>query len=119
MERTMVFRPALAVALCLFSMTVSSKVLLELDGSWEFRFEEGRSIAEVANPDFVATDTMTVPSCFDTLPRYLRKRGTALYRRSFVLEGPVLTVYGLVPFISVSTIHKSYVLAWTRFWWAK
>ncbi len=89
MERTMVLRTALAVTLCLLNRTAASKVLLELDGSWEFRFEEGRSIAEVAKPGFVATDTMTVPSCFDTLPRYLRKRGTALYRRSFVLDGPV------------------------------
>ena len=40
-------------------------------------------------PEFTATELMTVPCCFDTLPRYLRKRGTALYRRTFTLKKPV------------------------------
>ena len=88
-KRKMVFRAAFAVAICLFSMAASSEVLLDLNGSWEFRLEEGRSIAEVARPDFTSTELMTVPCCFDALPRYLRKRGTALYRRTFTLKEQV------------------------------
>ena len=53
---------------------------------WDFRFEEGKSIEEVADPAFVATDRMSVPGCFDTMPKWLCKRGTALYRRTFTLD---------------------------------
>ena len=76
-------------AICLSTCMVYAGVLVDLNGSWEFRFEEGKSIAEVAKPDFAATEKMSVPACFDTMPRYLRKRGTALYRRSFTLKAPV------------------------------
>lgn len=60
-----------------------------LNGSWAFRFEEGKSIEEVADPRFTATDSMVVPGCWDVLPQWLLKRGTALYRRSFTLPAPV------------------------------
>ena len=62
---------------------------LSLSGSWSFRFEEGKSIEDVADPSFAATDTMVVPGCFDLLPRWYLKRGTALYRRTFTLEQAV------------------------------
>ena len=62
---------------------------LDLSGSWRFRFEEGKSIEEVADPSFVATDTMVVPGCWDVLPQWYLKRGTGLYRRTFTLERPV------------------------------
>ena len=62
---------------------------LSLNGSWEFRFEEGKSLEEVANPAFEATDTMVVPACYDTFPKWFLKRGTGLYRRTFTLTQPV------------------------------
>ena len=62
---------------------------IDLNGSWRFRFEEGKSIEEVAKPDFAADDVMAVPACFDMTPKYLCKRGTALYRRTFALAKPV------------------------------
>ncbi len=62
---------------------------LPLNGSWEFRFEEGKSIEEVANPAFRATDVMTVPGCWDLMPAWYLRRGTALYRRAFSLDRPV------------------------------
>ena len=72
---------------------------LSLNGVWAFRFEEGKSIEDVADPAFVATDRMTVPGCFDIMPQWYLKRGTALYRRSFTLAEPVpnawLTVEGM------------------------
>ena len=62
---------------------------INLNGSWQFRFEEGKSIEEVADPGFVATDGIAVPGCFDMLPKWLCKRGTGLYRRTFTLEKDV------------------------------
>ena len=67
----------------------SSSPVINLDGSWAFRFEEGKSIEESPGCDFVPTDTMTVPGCYDTMPRWFLKRGTGLYRRSFILDRPV------------------------------
>lgn len=62
---------------------------MDLNGSWEFRFEEGKSIAEVADPSFKATDGISVPGCYDMMPKWLCKRGTGLYRRTFTLDAPV------------------------------
>ncbi|MBO5940324.1 MAG: hypothetical protein J6R18_03900 [Kiritimatiellae bacterium] len=62
---------------------------LSLNGSWEFRFEEGKSIAEVANPAFKSTDIMSVPGCYDMMPKWLCKRGTGLYRKTFILDEAV------------------------------
>lgn len=84
------FNVALPIMACLFCTRVSAEILSDLNGSWEFHFEENRSIKEVADPGFTSTGLMTVPCCFDTLPRFHRKRGTALYRRSFILKEAVL-----------------------------
>lgn len=62
---------------------------IDLNGCWEFRFEEGKSIAEVADPSFKATDRVSVPGCYDMMPQWLCKRGTGLYRRTFTLDAPV------------------------------
>ena len=59
---------------------------LDLNGTWEFRFDEGRPITEVAGPAFEPTGRMVVPGCFDALPDTFMKRGTAMYRRTFTLE---------------------------------
>ena len=63
--------------------------MIDLNGFWDFRFEEGKSIEEVADPAFAATDRMSVPGCFDMMPKWLCKRGTALYRRTFALDRAV------------------------------
>ena len=72
---------------------------LSLDGSWSFRFEEGKPIEEAAKGDFVATDSIPVPACYDMMPKWYMKRGTGLYRRSFTLAQPmkdaVLVVDGM------------------------
>ena len=62
---------------------------VSLNGSWEFRFEEGRSFRDAADPAFAATDTIAVPGCYDMLPKWLCKRGSGLYRRVFRLESAV------------------------------
>ena len=72
---------------------------LSLNGSWVFRFEEDKTIEDVADPHFEATGTMVVPGCFDMMPQWYMKRGTGLYRRTFTLDAPmshaVLVVDGM------------------------
>ena len=73
--------------------------VLSLNGSWEFRFEEDKSLETAATADFSATDSMVVPGCFDVMPKWYLKHGTGLYRRSFTLAEPmkdaVLVVDGM------------------------
>ena len=72
---------------------------LSLDGSWGFRFEEGKPLEEAAKSDFAATDSIPVPACYDMMPKWYMKRGTGLYRRVFMLAKPmkdaVLVVDGM------------------------
>ena len=72
---------------------------LSLDGSWEFRFEEGKALESAAAVDFAATDVIPVPACYDMMPKWYMKRGTGLYRRTFDLAAPmkdaVLVVDGM------------------------
>ena len=77
----------------------SARQTLDLNGVWQFRFEENKPLEAVANPDFETTDPISVPCCFDMLPKWEKKRGTGLYRRTFTLPGDVpnafLTVDGM------------------------
>ena len=72
---------------------------LSLDGSWNFRFEEGMPLEEAAQAGFEATDVVPVPACYDMMPKWYMKRGTGLYRRTFDLAEPmkdaVLVVDGM------------------------
>ena len=82
-----------------FKRIISSAVLalcaatcfgnIDLNGTWEFRFEENRAAADVADPAFTATDRIAVPGCYDMMPKWLCKRGTGLYRRTFTLDRAV------------------------------
>lgn len=71
---------------------------LDLNGSWSFRFEEGKILEQVGS-DFAATDVMTVPGCWDVQPKWYLKRGTGCYRRTFTVQTPmkdaVLVVDGM------------------------
>ena len=72
---------------------------LSLNGSWDFRFEEDKTLESASSADFAATDTMSVPGCFDVMPKWYLKHGTGLYRRTFSLAEPmkdaVLVVDGM------------------------
>lgn len=59
---------------------------ISLNGSWQFRFENKRILEDVEDPYFEHNDMMCVPGAFDTMPDYFSQRGTALYRKEFVLE---------------------------------
>ncbi len=63
--------------------------VISLNGSWAFRFHEGKTIEDVADPAFMASGTMVVPGCFDMMPDWRMKRGTGLYRRTFTLDAPM------------------------------
>ena len=72
---------------------------MSLDGSWSFRFEEGKMLEAASGVDFPAADTIPVPACYDMMPKWYMKRGTGLYRRTFTLAAPmkdaVLVVDGM------------------------
>ena len=72
---------------------------VSLDGSWSFRFEEGKMLESASGADFPAADTIPVPACYDMMPKWYMKRGTGLYRRTFTLAAPmkdaVLVVDGM------------------------
>ena len=91
-----VWSVAALVTASLASCTLMGAAPLDLNGSWAFRFEEGRSIEDVADAGFSATDVMPVPGCWDVLPKWYLKRGTGLYRRSFTLERPVQNAWLVV-----------------------
>ena len=78
---------------------VIAALAVNLNGPWQFRFEEGKPLEETPRAAFEANDVMAVPGCWDVLPRYHLKRGTGLYRRTFTLDGPmrdaVLVVDGM------------------------
>ena len=83
--KTMIGALALVATLC----AGARQEPLDLNGSWEFALAEGKTLETAGGPDFAATDRMSVPGCWDMLPKWLCKRGTGLYRRTFTLAEPV------------------------------
>lgn len=59
---------------------------LSLDGIWDFHFDEGKGLEEAVPSGGALDDVMPVPMAFDVAPRYLRKRGLAMYRKRFTLR---------------------------------
>lgn len=60
---------------------------IPLDGVWDFDFRKGGALSE-ARADFRATEKMSVPGCFDVMPRHYNERGLAHYRREVFLDRP-------------------------------
>ena len=81
------------------TILMAAVAAVSLNGSWDFRFEENQPLEAAAKPTFQATDTIPVPACFDTMPKWYLKHGTGLYRRTFSLAEPmkdaVLVVDGM------------------------
>jgi len=81
------------------AMALAAFADVSLDGSWSFRFEEGKMLETASGVDFPAADTIPVPACYDMMPKWYMKRGTGLYRRTFTLAAPmkdaVLVVDGM------------------------
>lgn len=72
---------------CIF---ISDAGNYDLDGLWQFRFDEGTRLEDVLDPSFTANDVMAVPCCFDVVSPYLKSRGTAQYRKAIYIDTPVL-----------------------------
>ena len=72
---------------------------INLNGSWAFDFQEGKTLEQVGEAGFASTDVMTVPGCWDVQPKWYLKRGTGCYRRTFTVAQPmkdaVLVVEGM------------------------
>lgn len=87
------------VAAALMAYVGTAWADVSLDGTWDFRFEEDKILETAGDAGFSATDRMTVPGCWDTMPRWYMKHGTGLYRRTFTLGKPlkdaVLVVDGM------------------------
>jgi len=79
--------------LALWPATRANAQTTSLNGSWEFRFDQGRTLEETRDTDFIATDVMIVPGCWDVMPQYLKQRGTAHYRREITLVEDVLNAW--------------------------
>ncbi len=62
------------------------RTVVDLNGFWQFRFCENEFLENVDENSFTPNDVMCVPGTFDTSPTYRYKRGTALYRREFLLS---------------------------------
>ena len=77
------------VAAALMAYVGTAWADVSLDGTWDFRFEEDKILETAGDAGFSATDRMTVPGCWDTMPRWYMKHGTGLYRRTFILEKPL------------------------------
>ena len=71
--------------LALAAMTAGAMETVDLNGLWDFRFERGKSLEEVALPAFEANDKMTVPGCWNAYSHYFNQHGTGCYRRTFEL----------------------------------
>ena len=71
-------------------------ILVTLNGLWDFRFEEGKSLEEVRMPAFEPNDKMIVPGAWDAMSHYYNKRGTGCYRRAFELDENVAQAYLVV-----------------------
>ncbi len=78
------------------ALGLSAMERLDLNGLWDFRLEKGRTMEEVAAPDFTANDKMTVPGCWTAMSSYYNQRGTGCYRRRFTLAADVANAFLVV-----------------------
>ena len=94
MKKMMLPCGALALGTALYACAQMQP--MDLNGAWEFAFADGKTLEDAGGPDFAATDTMSVPGCYDMMPKWLCKRGTGLYRRTFTLSEPVENAWVVV-----------------------
>lgn len=66
---------------------------LNLNGEWDFLFTENADWKTVYSPAFQSEDIIAVPSCFDALTKWSKKRGTAQYRKRFFLSHDVINAW--------------------------
>lgn len=85
-----------AVAL-LQTAVAAAMTSVDLNGLWDFRFEEGKSLEDVAQTaTFEANDKMVVPGCWNAMSHWFNKHGTGLYRTRFTLATPAVNAFLVV-----------------------
>lgn len=89
MKKLMLVAAVVCVAMVRGSLAAEK---VSLDGVWDFSFRKDGAIEEAA-ADFAATDKMTVPGCFDVMPRYYNLRGLAQYRKVIHLNEAAAHAY--------------------------
>ena len=62
-------RLVLSGIVVLAALSVEALPSISLDGLWEFRFEEGKTLEDLALPVFKADDKIVVPGAWDTSNR--------------------------------------------------
>lgn len=94
---------------------------LSLNGLWDFRLEEGKTLEDITLPQFEANDKMVVPGCWDVQTAYFNRRGTGLYRRQFVLGEDCLDAFLVVDGVGLRSRYYldgreigSSVIPWMR-----
>ena len=86
---------SLSFAVVAAAIAASAMEIESLDGLWSFSFHENAALRDIA-PDAPAPEKMPVPGCFDLSPDYYMKRGTALYRRTFEIDGEIADAFLVV-----------------------
>ena len=86
----------IVLAAVAFAWVAGAMERMDLNGLWDFRFEEARTLEEVSMPGFEANDKMTVPGCWNAMSCYFNQRGTGEYRRKFTLTGDVVNAFLVV-----------------------
>ena len=90
----------------LAALAAGAMETVDLNGLWDFRFERGKSLEEVAGdgggrgatalPAFEANDKMTVPGCWNAYSHYFNQHGTGCYRRTFELAEAAVDAFLVV-----------------------
>ncbi len=87
---------AAAVSMLAAAFAPCAARTVNLDGTWDFRFDEGKTLEDVASPAFEATTKIVVPGCWNAMPRWYDKHGTGQYRRRFSLDTDVADAFLVV-----------------------
>lgn len=78
------------------ALSASALERQSLNGLWDFRLEEGKSLEDVAMPGFAADAKLPVPGVWDATSHYYNKTGTGCYRTRFTVKDAALNGYLVV-----------------------
>lgn len=85
-RKSLLFCLVLMLSSMAWAADKGSDHVISLNGTWEFLFEEMKSLEQSSGMAFSPEDVMCVPGCWDMMPKYYLKRGTGLYRRTFYVD---------------------------------
>ena len=79
--------PLLAALAAALPSAAGSRI--DLNGLWDFRLHEGKSMEDVDVRKAGTNARMPVPGCWDAFSRWYGRRGTGFYRRELTLDADV------------------------------